>query len=61
MILALAFRALYAWEALRFGFGMGVVPIYVFLRHSSKALDFHGENPAICHLAFVTEIRHYLP
>ena len=37
---------------------MGVVPIYAFLRHSGKVLDFHGENPATCHLTFATEIRH---
>ena len=37
---------------------MGVVLIYTFLRHSGKILDFHGENPTICHLTFVVEIRH---
>ena len=37
---------------------MGVVPIYAFLRHSGKVLDFHSENPATCHLTFVEEIRH---
>ena len=36
---------------------MGVVPIYAFLRHSSKEPDFHGENPATCHLTFTVEIR----
>ena len=36
---------------------MGVVLIYAFLRHSGKA-DFHGENPATCHLTFAVEIRH---
>ena len=35
-----------------------MVPIYAFLRHSGKLLDFHGENPATCHLTFVVEIRH---
>ena len=39
---------------------MGVVPIYDFLRLSSKVLDFHGENLATCHLTFVVEIRHRL-
>ena len=37
---------------------MGVVPIYAFLRRSGKVLDFHGENLAICHLSFASEIRH---
>ena len=37
---------------------MGVVPIYAFLRHSSKVPDFHGENSATCHLTFTAEIRH---
>ena len=37
---------------------MGVVPIYAFLRHLGKVLDFHDENPATCHLTFVVEIRH---
>ena len=37
---------------------MGVVPIYAFLRHSSKVPDFHVENPVRCHLTFVAEIRH---
>ena len=36
---------------------MGVVPIYAFQRHSSKVPNFHGENPATCHLTFVAEIR----
>ena len=36
---------------------MGVVPIYAFLRHLGKVLDFHDENPATCHLTFATEIR----
>ena len=59
MILALAFKALHAWGALRFGFWMGVVPIYAFLRHSGKVPDFHSENPTTCHLTFAAEIRHY--
>ena len=37
---------------------MGVVPIYALLRHSGKVLDFHGENPATCHVTFAIEIRH---
>ena len=37
---------------------MGVVPIYAFLRHLGKIPDFHGENPATCHLTFAAEIRH---
>ena len=37
---------------------MGVVPIYAFLRHSDKVPDFHGENPATCHLTFAAEIGH---
>ena len=37
---------------------MGVVPIYAFLRHSGKVLDFHSKNLATCHLTFVVEIRH---
>ena len=36
---------------------MGVVPIYAFLRHLGKILDFHGKNLATCHLTFATEIR----
>ena len=39
---------------------MGLVPIYAFLRLSSKVPDFHGENPVTCHLTFVVEIRHRL-
>ena len=39
---------------------MGVVPIYAFLRLSSKVPDFHGENSATCHLTFAVEIRHCL-
>ena len=54
MILALAFGALHAWGALRFGFWMGVVPIYAFLRHSGKVLDFHGCG----HLTFMVEIKY---
>ena len=56
MILALAFGI--GMGALRFGFWMGVVPIYAFLRHSGKVLDFHGKNPATCHLTLAVEIRH---
>ena len=52
MILALAFGALHAWGI------SGLVPIYTFLRHSSKAPDFHDENMATCHLTFAAEIRH---
>ena len=37
---------------------MGVIPIYAFLRHSVKVLDFHGKNPTTCHLTFVVKIRH---
>ena len=37
---------------------MGVVPIYAFLWHSGKVLDFHCENSATCHPTFVAEIRH---
>ena len=37
---------------------MGVVPIYAFLRRSSKVSDFHDENPATSHLTFTAEIRH---
>ena len=37
---------------------MDVVLIYAFLRHLSKVPNFHGENPATCHLTFVVEIRH---
>ena len=58
MILALAFEPLHAWGALRFVFRISVVPIYGFLRHLGKVLDFHGENLATCHLTFVAEIRH---
>ena len=36
---------------------MGVVPIFAFLRHSGKVLDFHGENPT-CHRTFAAKIRH---
>ena len=39
---------------------MGVVPIYAFLRHSSKVPDFHGKNLVTCHLAFIVGIRHHL-
>ena len=38
---------------------MGVVPIYTFLRYSSKVSDFHGENPTTCHLTFAAKIKHY--
>ena len=62
MILALAFWALHAWGegggGLRFGFWMGVVPIYAFLRHLGKVSDFHDENLATCHLTFMEKIRH---
>ena len=37
---------------------MGVVPIYTFLRYSSKVSDFHGENPTTCHLTFTVKIKH---
>ena len=37
---------------------LDVVPIYAFLRHSGKILDFHVKNLAICHLTFAEEIRH---
>ena len=37
---------------------MGVVPIYAFLRDSSKVPDFHSENLTTCHLTFVAKIRH---
>ena len=37
---------------------MDVVPIYSFLRHLGKVLDFHSENPATYHLTFAAEIRH---
>ena len=47
--------------ALRFGFLMGVVPIYAFLRHSSKVPDFYDKNLATSHLTFTAEIRHHLP
>ena len=36
---------------------MGVVTIYVFLRHLSKVPSFHGENSTTCHLTFVAKIR----
>ncbi|KAK9998167.1 hypothetical protein SO802_017770 [Lithocarpus litseifolius] len=39
-------------------YGEGVAPIYAFLRHTSKAPDFHSENPTTCHLTFAVEIRH---
>ena len=45
-------------RALRFGFRMGMIPIYAFLKHSGKVPDFHSRNPATCHLTFVAEIRH---
>ena len=38
---------------------MGVVPIYAFLGHLGKVLDFHGENLVTSHLTFTTEIRHH--
>ena len=44
--------------ALTFGFLMGVVSIYAFLRHSGKVPDFHNENLAMCHLTFAEEIGH---
>ena len=40
---------------------IGVVPIYAFLRHSSKVPNFHDENPMGCHPTFAAEIRHCLP
>ena len=39
---------------------MGVVPIYAFLRHLSKMLDFHGENLATHHLTFAVKIRYHI-
>ena len=45
--------------ALRFGFWMGVVLNYAFLRHSGKILDFYSENPTTCYLTFATETRYY--
>ena len=44
--------------ALRFGFRMGMIPIYAFLKHSGKVPDFHSRNPATCHLTFTAEIRY---
>ena len=38
---------------------MGVVPIYAFLRHSGKVIDFHGKNPTTCRLTFAAEIQHH--
>ena len=38
---------------------MGVVPIYAFLRHSGKVLDFYDENPATFHHIFAAKIRHH--
>ena len=38
---------------------MSVVPIYAFLRHSGRVLDFHGKNLTTCHLTFMAEIRHH--
>ena len=37
---------------------MSMVPVYAFLRHLGKVLDFHGENPATRHLTFATKIRY---
>ena len=37
---------------------MGVVPIYAFLRHPGKVLDFHSKILATRHLTFVVEIRY---
>ena len=34
-----------------------MVLIYAFLRHSSKVLDFRGENLVTCHLTFMAEFR----
>ena len=43
---------------LRFGFQMGVVPIYASLKRSSEVLDFYGKNLVRSSLTFVAEIRH---
>ena len=45
--------------ALTFGFWKGMVPIYAFLWHLSRAPDFHDENPAMYHLTFTVEIRYH--
>ena len=45
---------------LRFGFQMGVVPIYASLKRSSEVLDFYGKNLVRSSLTFVAEIRHRL-
>ena len=36
----------------------GCGPNLCFPKASSKVPDFHGENPATCHLTFAAEIRH---
>ena len=37
---------------------MDLVPIFAFLRHSSKVPDFHGKKPVTCHLTFTVGIMH---
>ena len=37
---------------------MSMVPVYAFLRHLGKVLDFHGENPVTCDLTFTEKIKH---
>ena len=44
--------------ALRFDLGMGMVSINAFQMCLKLLPNFHGENPATCHLTFATEIRH---
>ena len=44
--------------AFRFGFSMGAVLTYAFLRHSSKVPDFQRKNLVTRHLTFEVEIRH---
>ena len=57
MILALAFKALHSWGALRFGLLNGCGPNLCFPKALGEVPDFHGKNPATSHLTFATEIR----
>ena len=43
------------YYALRFGFGIGMVPINAFQVYLKSLPNFHGENPTTFHLIFVVE------
>ena len=43
--------------ALRFDFGMGMVPVNAFSLRLESMPKFHGKNLAAFHLIFMAEIR----